>query len=149
MHASNIRSIIPRTGTINTTPGLYILRCWITMHPQLRSARLHIAQQRSAAQCRAVPCPSFCGAVSCGAMRSFEHTAVVPGVIQVPGTTMYVLCTRLSAFFSCNCPLFVPLFPYPRKYHTYCRSERDIKKRTSQRMAISSAQAPQLSICTN
>ena len=57
-------------------------------------------QLSSAAQCGAVPCPSFCGAVSCGAVRCLEHTAVVLGVMQVPGTGMYVLCTRLFAFFS-------------------------------------------------
>ena len=34
------------------------------------------------------------------------------------------------------------MFPPPRKYHTYCRSERDINKHTAQRRAISSAQAP-------
>ena len=33
----------------------YILRCWITMHPQLRSARLYIALS-SAARHGAVPC---------------------------------------------------------------------------------------------
>ena len=66
-----------------------------TMHPQLSSARLCIAKQRSAAQCGAVPSPSFCGAASCGAVRSLEHTAavttvvvVVPGMIQIPD-----LCT--------------------------------------------------------
>ena len=107
-----------------------------TMHPQLTSARLY--KLSSAAQCGAVPCPSFCGAVSCGAVRSFE---------LLPGTIMYVLCTRLFAFFSCDCPLSVPMFPHPCKYHTYCRSERDIN--TAQRRAISSAQAPQLSIRTN
>ena len=70
------------------------------MHPQLRSARLYIAQQHSAAQCGAVPCPSFCGAVLCGAVRSFEHIAVVvPGMIQVPGLCTR-LCTRRFAFFS-------------------------------------------------
>ena len=34
------------------------------------------------------------------------------------------------------------MFPPPREYHTYCRSERDINKHTAQRRAISSAQAP-------
>ena len=76
----------------------------------------------------------------------YEHTAVVPGMIQVPGTIMYVLCTRLFAFFSCDCPLSIPMFPHPRKYHTYCRSERDINKHTVQRRATSSAQAPRLLI---
>ena len=42
-------------------------------------------------------CPSFCGVVSCGAVRSFEHIAVVvPGVIQVPGTIYYVRVLFLS-----------------------------------------------------
>ena len=71
-----------------------------TMHPQLWSARLYIAQQRSVVRCCAVPCPSFCGAVSCSAVRCFEHSAVVPGMIQIPGTIMCVMCTRLLAFFS-------------------------------------------------
>ena len=120
-----------------------------TMHPQLRSARLYIAQKRSAAQCGAVPGHSFCGAVSFGAVHSFDHTtAVVPRMIQVPYTIMYVLCTRLFAFLGCDCPLSLPMFLHPRKYHTYYRSERDISKHTTQRRAISSAQAPQLSIRT-
>ena len=83
------------------------------MHPQLRSARLYIAQQHSAAQCGAVPCPSFCGAVLGGAVRSFEHKAVVvvPGMIQVPG-----LCTRCVLVFLLSlvdCPLSVPMPPLP------------------------------------
>ena len=99
VHANIFRSIIPRTGT--TTPGLYILRCWIANNaPQLISAQLYIAQQRNAVRCHAVPCLALrCGAVSCCAVLSFEHTPV-PGIIQVPGTGMYVLCTRLFAFFS-------------------------------------------------
>ena len=71
------------------------------MHPQLRSARLYIAQQHSAEQCGAVPCPSFCGAVWCGAVRSFEHTAVVvPGMIQVPGSCKRCVLLFFCAFFS-------------------------------------------------
>ena len=96
-------------GTINTTRYIYTRFVHYvvvsqTMHPQLRSAWLYIiVQQRSgaqpsAAQRGAVPCPSFCGAVSCGAVRYFEHKAVVPGMIRVPGTVVYVLCTRLFCF---------------------------------------------------
>ena len=114
------------------------------MPPQLRSARLYTAQQRSAVQCDAVPCPSFCGAVSCGAVRSFEHTAVVRGMIHHHVRVVY----SSFSFFSCDCPLSIPMFPRPRKYHRYCRSERGINKHTAQRRAISSAQAPQLSIRT-
>ena len=112
------------------------------MHPQLRSSRLYIAQQRSAAQCGAVPCPSLCGAVSCGAVRSFEHTAVVVTRYDTGTRFMDVLCTRLL-LSSVDCPLLVPMFPPPaRKYNTCCRSERDINKHAAQRRAISSAQAP-------
>ena len=55
------------------------------------------AQQRSAAPCGVVPCPSFCDAVSCGAVRSFEHAAVTvcssSSTRYDTGTRcMYVLC---------------------------------------------------------
>ena len=79
------------------------------MHPQLRSARLYIiAQQHSTAQCGAVPCLSFCGAVLCGAVRSFEHIAVVvvPDMMQVPG-----LCTRSVLVFLLSSVDF-PLGPH-------------------------------------
>ena len=97
----------------------YILRCWIMnkMHPQLRSARLYIAQQHSAAQCGAVPCPSVRGAVLCGAVRSFEHIAVVvPRMIQVQGS-----CTRCVLVFllsSVDCPLSVSMPPPPNSIRT-------------------------------
>ena len=58
VHASNIRSIIPGTGTANTTPGLYILGCWITNNAppaQVRPAICSSAAQRSAVRCRALP----------------------------------------------------------------------------------------------
>ena len=78
------------------------------MHPQLSSARLYIARQRSAARCGAVSCPSFCGDVSCGAVRSSEHTEAVTKNSSCStryDTDRYqvyvrVLCTRLFAFFS-------------------------------------------------
>ena len=119
-----------------------------TVHPQLSSARLYIVQQRSAAQCGAVPCPLFCGTVSYGAVRSFEHirqqllvVVVIPGMIQIPG-----LCTCFVYSSFCFLQMIVrsrsPCAPPPRKYRTYCRSERDINKHTAQRRAISSAQAP-------
>ena len=118
-----------------------------TMHPQLSSARLYIAQQRSAAQCGAVPCPSFCCSVSCGAVRSFEHAAAVTSsscsTRYGTGTRfMYVFCVLVFLLSSDDCPVSVPMCPTPRKYRTYCRSERDINKHTAQRRAISSAQAP-------
>ena len=89
-----------------------------TMHPQLSSARLYIAQQRSAAQCGAVPCPSlcgavpcpsFCGAASCGAVRSFEHTAAVTSSSCTRYDTdtrfMYVFCVLVFVLSSDDCPL--------------------------------------------
>ena len=79
---------------------------------QVSPAIDYIAQQHSATQCGAVPCPSFCGVVLCGAVRSFEHIAVVvPGMIQVPG-----LCTGCVLVFllsSVDCPLSVPMPPPP------------------------------------
>ena len=118
-----------------------------TMHPQLSAARLYIARQRSAAQCGAVPCPSFCGAVSCGAVRSFEHTAAVTSSscsarYDTDTRCMYVFCVLVFSLSSVDCPLSVPMPPTLPKYRTYCRSERDINKHTAQRRANSSAQGP-------
>ena len=49
---------------------------------------------------------------------------------------MYVLCSRFL-LFSVDCPLSVPMPPPPpRKYHTYCHSERDINKHPAQRRTI-------------
>ena len=55
---------------------------------------------------------------------------------------MYVFCVLVFLLSSDDCPLSVPMCPPPRKYRTYCRSERDINKHIAQRRAISSAQAP-------
>ena len=119
-----------------------------TMHPQLSSARLYKAQQHSAAQCGAEPCPSFCGSVSCGAVRSFEHMAAVTGSTcstryDTDTRFMYVFCVLVFLLSSVNCPLSVPMPPPPaRKYHTYCHLERDTNQHIAQRRAISSTQAP-------
>ena len=137
------------TGTINATPGLYKLRCcWITNNvppAQVSPAIYSSAAQRSAMRCRALP-------FVCGAVRSFAHTAAVvvvvvvvlivvaPGMIQVP--RFCTCCVLVFSLSLVDCPLSVPMPPPPRKYHTYCRSERDINKHTAQRRAISSAQAP-------
>ena len=88
-----------------------------TMRPQLSSARLHIARQRSAAPCGAVPCPSFCGAVSCGA-RSFEHTATDTSSscstrYAIDTRSIYVFCVLVFLLSSVDCPLSVPMSPPP------------------------------------
>ena len=85
-----------------------------TTYPQLNSARLYIAQQCSAAQCGAVPCPSFCGAVSCGAVRSFEHTAAVTSSrsstkYDTDTRFMYVFCVLVLLLSSVDCPLSAPM----------------------------------------
>ena len=117
IHARNIRSIIPRTGTCTYTRFVrtYILRRWIMNNAppvQVSPAIDYIAQQHSAAKCGAVPCPSFCDSVLCGAVRSFEYLAVVvPGMIQVPGS-----CTRCVLVFllsTVDCLLSVPMPPPP------------------------------------
>ena len=67
------------------------------------------------------------------------------------GSTRYDTGTRyhfVRIVFSSFCSLQLialsrsPCPSPPRKYHTYCRSERDINKHPAQRKAISSAQAP-------
>ena len=92
-------------------------------------------------------CPSFCGAASCGAVRSFEHTAAVTSSscstrYDTDTRFMYVFGLLVFLLSSDDRPLSVPMCPPPRKYRTYCRSERFINKHTAQRRAISSAQAP-------
>ena len=99
----------------------------------------------SAAQRSAVPCLAlhFCGAVSCGAVRSFEHSAYNSSSRCDTGTRYRYVRVVYSYF--CSLQLIVlsrsPCPSPPRKYHTYCRSERDINKHTAQRRSISNAQA--------
>ena len=88
------------------------------MHPQLSSARLYIAQRRSAAQCGAVPCPSFFGAASCGAVRFFEHTAAVTSRscstrYDTDTRFMYVFFVLVFLLSSDDCLLSVPTCPPP------------------------------------
>ena len=67
----------------NYTSFVYILGTTVLDHnarPAQISLAIHPAAQRSAVRCRTVPCLALrCGAVSCCAVLSFEHTAV-PGI---------------------------------------------------------------------
>ena len=93
-----------------------VLRCWITIHAQLRSVRLYTAQQRSVAPCGAV-CPSLRCCVVLRCVRYFEH-----GLEQY--RVQYVLlCTIVYTFHffffstcirSCTAPCFFPHAKYPR-----------------------------------
>ena len=89
------------------------------MDPQLSSARLYIVRQRSAARCGAVPCPSVCGAVSCGAVRSFEHTAAVTKTsscstrYDTETRFMYVFCVLVFLLSLVDFPLSAPMPPRP------------------------------------
>ena len=59
-----------------------------------------------------MPCPSFCGAESCGAVRSFKLTTeVVPGMIQVPD--LCTCCVLVLLLFSVDSPLSVSMPPPP------------------------------------
>ena len=113
------------------------------MHAQLRLAQLHTAQQRSAAPCGAVRCGAVsfarrCGAVSCCALISFEHSAV-PGIISV-----VVYSVACSSFDLSRSPC---LFSHENFTRTYCRSDRDTaNKHTSQHRVICSAQAELLAL---
>ena len=147
VHANSIRSVIPRTGTINTTPGLYIRCCsWITNNapPAQFSTAIYIPQQRRAVRCRALRFAVLCRAALCVLLNIQQQllvVVVVPGMIQIPG-----LCTCVVYSSFCFLQLIVlsrsPCPPPRRKYRTYRRSERDINKHTAQRRAISSAQVP-------
>ena len=80
-----------------------------------------------------MPCPLFYGAVSCGAERSFKHTAVVvPGMVQVPG-----LCTRCVLVFllsSVDCPLSVPM-PPPRPANSTRTAVQNVTPTSTQHSA--------------
>ena len=103
----------------------------------------------SAVQRSAVPCLALCFAVLRRAAlyvllnirQKLPVVVVVPGMIQIPG-----LCTCFVYSSFCFLQVIVlsrsPCPPPPRKYRTYCRSQRDINKHTARRRAISSAQAP-------
>ena len=81
------------------------------MHPQLSSARLYIAQQRSAAQRSAVQCLAFrfavlCRAALCVLLNMRQQLLVVYSIVYSCSTRystdtsfMYVFCTRLFDFF--------------------------------------------------
>ena len=93
-------------------------------YAQKNNIYIYIAQQRGAAPCGTVRCRAFAlrgGAVSCGAVLSFEHIAVVPGIIQVPGTGMYVcvlvfllssvILSSLSVLFAFVFSQITPVLP--------------------------------------
>ena len=109
-----------------------VLRCWVTMHAQLRSVRLYIAQQRSVAPCgavrsRTVRCRALrCDAVSCCAVCFLSN------IEQYTGYNTY--CCVLLFFF-----LFLHAFDLsrlpvvsPRKLPPYCRSERNTGNKSTQ-----------------
>ena len=127
-----------------------ILRCWITMHAQLRSVRLYIefrqnlrshswsyflflkyspAAQRSAVRSRAVRCRALrsrcCVVLRC--VPYCEHRAV-------PGTIIRVVVYCFSSFFFSYMYLIFhgPLFFPKRKLPPYCRSERNTGNKSTQ-----------------
>ena len=114
------------------------------MHPQLSSARLYIAQQRSAVPCLALRFAVLCCAALCVILNILQQFTSNSCSIRYDTDTkfMYVFCVLVFLLSSVDCPLSVPMRPPPGKYRTYCRSKRDINKHTAQRRAISSAQAP-------
>ena len=146
MHASNIRSIIP---------GYYVpvllmphqVCTYYFVGLQCTPAQVSPAIYSSAAQRSAVPCLALRFAVMClAALCALLNNTAVPGMIQVPGTIMYVLCAL--CFLQLRLSSLGPHVSPSPQHHKYCRSERNINKRTAQHRAISSAQAPQLSIRT-
>ena len=110
------------------------------MHPPLSSARLYIALQRSAAQCGAVPCPSFCGAVSCGAVPSFKHTAAVTcrscsARYDTDTRFIHVFCVLVFLLSSVDCPLSVSMPPPPLPATIARTAVQNVTSTTTQRSA--------------
>ena len=134
---TNEKTLSLRVHTGTTTPGLYIpsgiLRCWITMHAQLRSVRLYSPPaQRSAVRsraepCGAVPCPSLRCCVVLRCVLSFEHRAV-PGIIRV----VVYFFSSFFFFYMMYLLFHGPLFFPPRKVPPYCRSERNTGNKSTQ-----------------
>ena len=119
-----------------------VLRCWITMHAQIRSVRLHTAQQRSVAPCGAVRCDAVCPSLPCCVVLRcvlyFEHRAV-PGIIRI---AVYYFSSFF--FFYMHLVFHGPLFFSPRKVPPYCRNVTPVTKAHSaaeHNRAICSAQA--------
>ena len=106
-----------------------------TMHPQLSSARLYIAQQRSAVPCFALLFAVLRRAALCVLLNMRQQllvVIVVPGMIQIPGLCtcfayssfcflqmivryrfMYVLCVLVFMLSPDDCSLSVPMCPPP------------------------------------
>ena len=92
---------------------------------QLRSARLYIAQQRSAVQC-VLRC--------CVVRRRAFFPAYSSSTTTYDAGTRYRYARVMYLYFcisSVDCPLSIPMPPPPRKLHMYCRSERDINEHST------------------
>ena len=97
-------SIIPHTGTLNITPGLYIPGMTLLYHKQCTPSSVSHGYifLSSAAQCSAVPCLALRFAVLCRAalcvllnIQQLLLVVVVPGMILIPGLCM---CFVYSSF---------------------------------------------------
>ena len=67
--------------------------------------------------CNAVPCPVFCGAVSCCAVLSLEHTAV-PGIMRSTRYHVPVLYVRVYSSFCSHLIILSRISPcfFPANY---------------------------------
>ena len=112
---------------------------------------LSSAAQRSAVPCLALRFARLCRAALC-VLLNIRQQFLLLLVVEVPGKVqiqiLYQVYVRTCFVYSSFCFLQMivlsrsPCAPPPRKYRTYCRSERDIDKHTAQRRTIISS-APQ------
>ena len=131
------------------------------MHAQLSSAQLCIGQQRSAApcgavRCGAVPCPAVrccvvlrCVVLRCALFRAYSSIRYETKY-QVPGTGMYVLCTRLFPFSSVDLsrsPRFFPHADYTRTADQTVTPSTSTQHSTRQLLCTSSSWHYQFAVC--
>ena len=130
VHASVVRIIIPRIPVLlqqhHQVCTYYVLS---VNHNECTSSSAQPTAIYSSAQRRAVPCLAlWCGAVSCWAVLSFEHTAVLRIRYQVPA---YTCCVLYSSFCFLQLIVFFPspcFFPPPASYT--CTADQNITSST-------------------
>ena len=126
-----LTSIIVDTRVLLHQVSTYhqVLRCWITMHAQLRSVRLYITQHRSVAPCGAVRCGAvpFAAVLFRAALCAFFRTSSSTGYnacVVVYGVLLFLFfLLHVTLYLIFHGPLFfcptqiTPLLPI-RTYNT-------------------------------
>ena len=107
----------------------------LKMHPQLRSAGIYIAQQRSAVRWRAVPCLALRFAVLCRAALFFLSSIYSNSTRCHTGTRYLYIRVVYSYFFFVQLIVLSqsPCFPPPANYT--CTADQNVTSRSTQHSA--------------